>query len=412
MPKGTFVSSESSDDDSSDDLVDSSFQHLMLQNYDESIEVNRKTNEAVIEKKSKKRQLKKDSDFASPKKVQPDNKVIYDKYIVYDKKRFDEKQELQRLLEIVDDARDLVWLNLKSYLALGHRDIWWPGRLLTQSEVYMLDTASYDHRRLNCKEYVFAEAFGYRKGLDYYPILILQRSIEPIYVRGISSELFQALTDVNNGAPTTVLYSQLKRGVVILEELTAKKHLDVCSPPLSAFDMKEDDCAIEAPKETSVCIDDNYRAKLKANTVNMAKQEKVEELRAGDFIGYYYKPYGPAGDKKAYFETHVLAIHRQAGELRLVLENGHVLVEDTQVKRLKDHKQVPLGSKSCFKSLSEYKLIEGSIAEEAARYGIYSKNELKNDLVDIMKSYNAKVTAMKGNSATFSSDLESTDSES
>lgn len=29
-----------------------------------------------------------------------------------------------------------------------------------------------------------------------------------------------------------------------------------------------------------------------------------------------------------------------------------------------------------------------------------------------MKSYNAKVTAMKGNSATFSSDLESTDSES
>lgn len=56
--------------------------------------MNRKTNEAVIEK-SKKRQLKKDSDFASPKKVQPDNKVIYDKYIVYDKKRFDEKQELQ-----------------------------------------------------------------------------------------------------------------------------------------------------------------------------------------------------------------------------------------------------------------------------------------------------------------------------
>lgn len=64
--------------------------------------------------------------------------------------------------------------------------------------------------------------------------------------------------------------------------------------------MKEDDCAIEAPKETSVCIDDNYRAKLKAvrqgrivntkNTVNMAKQEKAEELRAGDFIGYYYKP--------------------------------------------------------------------------------------------------------------------------
>ena len=64
--------------------------------------------------------------------------------------------------------------------------------------------------------------------------------------------------------------------------------------------MKEDDCVIEAPKETSVCIDDNYRAKLKAvrqgrivntkNTVNMAKQEKVEELRAGDFIGYYYKP--------------------------------------------------------------------------------------------------------------------------
>ena len=31
MPKGTFVSSESSDDDSSDDLVDSSFLHLMLQ---------------------------------------------------------------------------------------------------------------------------------------------------------------------------------------------------------------------------------------------------------------------------------------------------------------------------------------------------------------------------------------------
>ena len=76
-----------------------------------------------------------------------------------------------------------------------------------------------------------------------------------------------------------------------------------------------------------------------------------------------------------------------------MLENGHVyvsvvgmkgrLVEDTQVKRLKDHKQVPLGSKSCFKSLSEYKLVEGSIAEEAARYGIYSKDELKNDLLDV-----------------------------
>ena len=57
---------------------------------------------------------------------------------------------------------------------------------------------------------------------------------------------------------------------------------------------------MEAPKETSICIDDNYRAKLKAvrqfnttntkNTVNMARQEKAEELRAGDFIGYYYKP--------------------------------------------------------------------------------------------------------------------------
>ena len=63
---------------------------------------------------------------------------------------------------------------------------------------------------------------------------------------------------------------------------------------------KEDDCATEAPKDTSICIDDNYRAKLKAvrpwitantkNTVNMGKQEKAEELRAGDFIGYYYKP--------------------------------------------------------------------------------------------------------------------------
>ena len=57
-------------------------------------------------------------------------------------------------------------------------------------------------------------------------ILILQRNIEPIYVRGISSELFQALTDVNNGASTTILYSQLKRGVIILEEVAMRNRCD------------------------------------------------------------------------------------------------------------------------------------------------------------------------------------------
>ena len=52
------------------------------------------------------------------------------------------------------------------------------------------------------------------------------------------------------------------------------------------------------------------------------------------------------------------------------------------MKRLKDRHQKPV-SKSCYKSLSEYKLIESSIADEASRYGIYSKDELKNDLFDV-----------------------------
>ena len=49
---------------------------------------------------------------------------------------------------------------------------------------------------------------------------------------------------------------------------------------------------------------------------------------------------------------------------------------------MKDRRQKPV-SKSCYKSLSEYKLIESSIADEASRYGIYSKDELKNDLFDV-----------------------------
>ena len=60
----------------------------------------------------------------------------------------------------------------------------------------------------------------------HYSILILQKNIEPIYMRGISSELFQALTDVNNGASTTIYYSQLKRGVVILEEVAMTNRCD------------------------------------------------------------------------------------------------------------------------------------------------------------------------------------------
>ena len=65
--------------------------------------------------------------------------------------------------------------------------------------------------------------------------------------------------------------------------------------------MKEEEhSALETKRESDIRVDDNYRAKLKAvrnlntindeNTVNMAKQETMEELRAGDYICYYYKP--------------------------------------------------------------------------------------------------------------------------
>ena len=56
-------------------------------------------------------------------------------------------------------------------------------------------------------------------------ILILKSYVEPIYVRGISSELFLAISSVNNGA--SILYSQLKRGVHILEEVAMKNGCDV-----------------------------------------------------------------------------------------------------------------------------------------------------------------------------------------
>ena len=67
------------------------------------------------------------------------------------------------------------------------------------------------------------------------------------------------------------------------------------------FDMNEEDKSVMEPnKEMDIRIDDTYRAKLKAvvqchvnnnkNTVDTAKQEKTEELRAGDYICYYYKP--------------------------------------------------------------------------------------------------------------------------
>lgn len=146
----------------------------------------------------------------------------------------------------MDDARDLVWLNLKSYLALGHRDIWWPGRVLHSGVVLRVvaDPIGGVHARhffvrpspsqlqgiRVCRSIWLPEGIGLLSVMArpflHCSILILQRSIEPIYVRGISSELFQALTDVNNGAPTTVLYSQLKRGVVILEEVALKNRCD------------------------------------------------------------------------------------------------------------------------------------------------------------------------------------------
>ena len=45
------------------------------------------------------------------------------------------------------------------------------------------------------------------------------------------------------------------------------------------------------------------------------------------------------GNPKALVTTYVLSIYRDFGQCKLKLENGHVLVEDTQVKRLKNEMQ-------------------------------------------------------------------------
>ena len=71
-------------------------------------------------------------------------------------------------------------------------------------------------------------------------------------------------------------------------------------PPANVFDMKEwDRCMMEKEKKV-ITVDDRYKAKLSAvligewhntkNTIHVLRKEAKEEMRAGDFICYYYKP--------------------------------------------------------------------------------------------------------------------------
>ena len=37
----------------------------------------------------------------------------------------------QRLLEIVNEVKGLIWINMRNYLVFGTKEkVWWPGRVL------------------------------------------------------------------------------------------------------------------------------------------------------------------------------------------------------------------------------------------------------------------------------------------
>ena len=85
------------------------------------------------------------------------------------------------------------------------------------------------------------------------------------------------------------------------------------------------------------------------NTITANSAGVKEEIHAGDLICYYYKPvcslqrvdeqFGTAGNPKALVTTYVLSVYQEHGQSKLRLENGHALLGDTQVKRLRNEQQ-------------------------------------------------------------------------
>lgn len=83
--------------------------------------------------------------------------------------------------------------------------------------------------------------------------------------------------------------------------MAKRKEFDISDPPTNMFDMKERErFMVEKDKKKVITVDDRYKAKLSAvlickecnakNTINVLRKEKKEEMRAGDYICYYYKP--------------------------------------------------------------------------------------------------------------------------
>lgn len=82
--------------------------------------------------------------------------------------------------------------------------------------------------------------------------------------------------------------------------MAKRKEFDISDPPTNMFDMKEWERFMVKEKKKVITVDDRYKAKLSAvlmckecnakNTINVLHKEKKEEMRAGDYICYYYKP--------------------------------------------------------------------------------------------------------------------------
>ena len=86
------------------------------------------------------------------------------------------------------------------------------------------------------------------------------------------------------------------------------------------------------------------------------------------------------------FQTRVVAIRKVKGELKLVLENGHSLVADTQIRRVEDANLQPIendGYYGSYKCLEEYELVKGDVSKEVEKYQLYSFDQLKKDMDEV-----------------------------
>ncbi|KAK8800300.1 hypothetical protein WA171_004934, partial [Blastocystis sp. BT1] len=300
---------------------------------------------------------------------------------------YNEVYERKRLFSIIEDVTDLIWADVRSSLGFDNEEsIWWPGRILTDEERNLFKTTPLQDVLLNKNTNILVELFGFRdEHFRYHPIIVNRKVIRSLFDPEVNRDAAAFIGDPNrrlDDKQTIIRY--FNNGLSLLDQLCQDRNYT--KETASSILQMEGDTMLN---DTSIVeVDSTYEQRLAKNIVEIeGNHEDRETLHAGEIIGYYYKPFGPVGDKRAYFETHILEIYDYNGRKMMKLENNHVLAEDTQVKRICDIEGIPIESDGQYKCLGEYEMALTTVSS-SMKERMNDLEKLKTDLADIRTFYN------------------------